>query len=175
MRLPKSAHAELPWRIHELAPDFGIEDVWALPTPGGADEFPSLLSQLELCDFPDRDAPFLVRFLWAARWKIGGVLGWDREEKGPAMAGVPFEPLYATDKEFVAEMANQTVHTLMHMGWVPDGKGGYRGQMTALVKPNGLLGKAYMTAVKPFRYVLVYPALMRNMESNWRVRAQAGP
>ena len=26
-----------PWRIHEIAPDFRLEDVWALPTPGGPD------------------------------------------------------------------------------------------------------------------------------------------
>ena len=30
----------------------------------------------------------------------------------------------------------------MHIGWVPDGAGGYRGQMAVLVKPNGLLGAA---------------------------------
>lgn len=28
----------------------------------------------------------------------------------------------------------------MHVGWVPDGSGGYRGQMAVLVEPNGLLG-----------------------------------
>ena len=33
--------------------------------------------------------------------------------------------------------------------------------MAVLVKPNGLLGTAYMAAIKPFRHLLVYPALMR--------------
>jgi Protein of unknown function (DUF2867) len=58
----------------------------------------------------------------------------------------------------------------MHLGWVSDGAGGYRGQMAALVKPNGLLGKAYMAAIKPFRYLIVYPALMRMIEREWRER-----
>lgn len=36
MKLPRSAHASRPWRIHDLTRDFRVEDVWALPTPGGA-------------------------------------------------------------------------------------------------------------------------------------------
>jgi hypothetical protein len=31
VRLPDSTHAARPWRIHELTPDFRLEDVWALP------------------------------------------------------------------------------------------------------------------------------------------------
>src|SRR3712207_8811687 len=44
------------------------------------------------------------------------------------------------------------------------------GQMAVLVKPNGLFGKAYMAAIKPFRYLIVYPALMRMIEREWRAR-----
>ena len=43
MRLPSSAHSSRPWRIHELTRDFRLEDVWALPTPGGPDDFPRLM------------------------------------------------------------------------------------------------------------------------------------
>ena len=43
MRLPNSAHTSRPWRIHELARDFRLEDVWALPTPGGPADFPRLV------------------------------------------------------------------------------------------------------------------------------------
>lgn len=39
MKLPDTAHTSRPWRIHEVAPDFEVEDVWALPTPGGPDDF----------------------------------------------------------------------------------------------------------------------------------------
>src|SRR3712207_6962224 len=42
------------------------------------------------------------------------------------------------------------------------------GQMAVLVKPNGLFGKAYMAAIKPFRYLIVYPALMRMIERERR-------
>ena len=52
----------------------------------------------------------------------------------------------------------------MHIGWVPDGTGGYRGQMAVLVKPNGLLGNAYMAAIRPFRHLIVYPPMLRQIE-----------
>ena len=45
MRLPDIEHTSRPWRIHELTRDFRLEDVWALPTPGGADDFPQLVQQ----------------------------------------------------------------------------------------------------------------------------------
>jgi hypothetical protein len=35
--------------------------------------------------------------------------------------------------------------------------------MTFLVKPNGLLGTAYMTAIRPFRHLIVYPAILREL------------
>jgi hypothetical protein len=43
MRLPNPAHTPRPWRIHELTSGFQLEDVWALPTPGGPDDFPRLV------------------------------------------------------------------------------------------------------------------------------------
>ena len=46
--------------------------------------------------------------------------------------------------------------------------GGYRGQMAVLAKPNGRLGSIYMAAIKPFRHLIVYPAIMRQLERDWR-------
>jgi uncharacterized protein DUF2867 len=59
--------------------------------------------------------------------------------------------LYLAEDEWATEMANRTVHSVMHIGWLPDGAGGYRGQMAVLVKPNGLFGRVYMAAIRPFR------------------------
>ena len=84
---------------------------------------------------------------------------------------LPFNSVYLLDDEFAAEVANRTVHGVMHLGWVPDGSGGYRGQMAVLVKPNGPLGNAYMAAISPFRHLIVYPALMRQIERDWRKNA----
>ena len=59
------------------------------------------------------------------------------------------------------------MHGVIHLGWVPDEVGGYRGQMAVLVKTNGLFGDAYMAAIKPFRYLLVYPSMLRAIGAAW--------
>jgi hypothetical protein len=190
MRLPRTAHTTRPWRIHELAPDFRVEDVWRLPTPGGPDDFPRLVEGLAMLD-PTRSSS-VVRALFALRWKLGGVLGWDRPDSGlgsrvrtlrerlpgdlrrgpspPGPPGLPFTPLYLTHDECALEMANQTVHGVLHLGWVPDDTGGWHGQMAVLVRRNGLFGGAYMRAIAPFRYLIVYPLMMRGVEKEWRAR-----
>ncbi len=183
-RLPNSAHTSRPWRIHELTPDFRLEDVWALPAYGERSDFPELVQGFADGD-PAQMPSRLARALWAIRWKIGGLLGWDdagsglerrvptlRERlpedllgaPGPDFAILPFTSLYLLDDEFAAEIANGTMHGVMHLSMVPDGTGRYRVQMAVLVKPNGLFGTAYMAAIRPFRYLIVYPAMMRQVE-----------
>ena len=87
---------------------------------------------------------------------------------GPDFAALPFSSLYLTDDEFAAEIANRTMHGVMHIGRVPDAAGGFRAQMAVLVKPNGLVGRGYMAAIKPFRHLIVYPAMMRRIEREGR-------
>ncbi len=76
MRLPATANTSRPWRIHELITDFRLEDVWALPTPGGADDFPRLVQVIASGD-RSRDSSGASRALWAVRWKLGELFGWD--------------------------------------------------------------------------------------------------
>jgi hypothetical protein len=197
MRLPKNAHTSRPWRVHEIAGDFEVEDVWRLPTPGSRDDLERLV---RLTVEQDDGYPAVFRWLFALRWKLGGLFGWDEEgtgigervpslrerlpadlregPRGPDLRSVPgrsvdgppiFVSLYLTSDEWLTEYASETVHSLMHMGWVPDESGdGYHAQMAVLVKPNGWLGKAYMAAIKPFRYALIYPILLRSIERRWR-------
>jgi hypothetical protein len=169
MKLPATAHTSQPWRIHELTPDFRLEDVWALPTPGGPDDFGRLVTQMTSFD-PERGTSRAVRALFALRWKLGELFGLDDPDTGLGsdVAGFPFTPLYLVDDEFAAEIANRTVHGVLHLGWVADGEGGYRGQMAILVKPNGRLGSAYMAAIAPFRHLIVYPRMIREIGRTWR-------
>jgi Protein of unknown function (DUF2867) len=201
MRLPKCAHTSRPWRVHEVTKDFELEDVWKLPTPGGPDDLARLVQQFTSPDEGDDELPVLLRALFALRWKLGKLFGWDepgsgvgkgvhslRERlpadlleapRGPDLRAVPgraevegppvFSSVYQTHDEWLAELSNKTVHALMHIGWVPDDSGGgYHAQMAVLVKPNGRFGKAYMAAIKPFRYALVYPLLLRSIGRGWR-------
>jgi hypothetical protein len=181
--LPSSAHTSRPWRIHELTPDFRLEDVWALTLPPGVDNIADAAALLTAFD-PAKSSS-AVRALFAIRWKAGELLGWDdpetgvgsrvptlrdrlppdlRDRRGPELRGVPFSPLYVTDDEWAAEIANRTMHGVVHLGLVSDDAGPPRAQMAVLVKPNGLLGVAYMAAIRPFRHLVVYPRLIAEIE-----------
>jgi hypothetical protein len=204
MRLPKTAHTSQPWRIHELTKDFELEDVWKLPTPGGPDDLGRLVQQFTSPDDDGRKLPAILRALFALRWKLGQLFGWDkprsglgervrslrerlpadllRAPRGPDVRAVPgresadcepvFSSIYQTHNEWAAEISNATVHAVLHVGWLPNESGtGYHGQMAVLVKPNGWLGKAYLAAIKPFRYMLVYPLLLRSIGRRWQKHA----
>jgi len=189
MRLAGTAHTSQPWRIHELAPDFRLEDVWALPAWGAREDFAHLVEAFARGSTSEsRSLP--ARMLFAIRWKLGELFGWDDAKesvgtrvptlrdrlpadqregfRGPALDKLPFSSVYMLDDEWAAEIANATMHGVLHLGWVPDGEGSYRGQMAVLVKPNGWMGNAYMAAIRPFRHLIVYPALMRQIEREWR-------
>ena len=134
----------------------------------------------------------MVRFLFAVRWKLGALFGWDQPEQGlvgrveslvdrlppdlrqdaagAAVPNTPFTMVYELHDECAIELANKTVHDICHLGWVPTDDGQYELRMAALVKPNGLLGRLYLAAIKPVRYLIVYPALTWKWERAWRNR-----
>jgi hypothetical protein len=193
--LPSDAHTSRPWRIHELTADFRLEDVWALPTPGGPDDFPRLVQLIASGD-PSRSSSRAARTLWAIRWKAGELFGWDGMDaslgsrvlrlrdklpdglqaapSGPPFAVLPFTSLYLLKDEWAAEIANRTVHGVMHVAWVRDRTGRYRGQLAVYVRPNGLLGTSYMAAIRPFRHLIVYPSIMRQIARDWRAIRSEG-
>lgn len=187
MRLPAAEHTSRPWRIHDIAPDFRIEDVWRPLDIGHADDFERVVQTVTSYD-PARSSSFAVRNLFAIRWKLGALLRLDGDEAGvgsrvptlrdrlpadllespaPTFDALPFRSLYLLDDEFAAEAANQTMHGVLHLGCVPAGGGGFRVQLAVLVKPNGVLGEAYMGFIKPFRYALVYPPLLHEIGGMW--------
>jgi hypothetical protein len=192
MRLANTAHTSRPWRIHELTRDFRLEDVWALPGEGSPGDFRRLVRLITSYD-PSRSSSRAVRTLFAIRWKLGELFGWDgpgdglgsrvptlrdrlpvdlREvPSGPQFATGPFSSLYLIEDEWAAEIANRTVHGVIHIGGVPDGTGGVRVQMAVLVKPNGRFGTGYMAVIRPFRYLIVYPRMMRELGREWQARA----
>ncbi len=191
MKLPRVAHTSQGWRIEEIVPDFRLEDVWALPTPGRPEEFPVLVQGIAAAN-PAESLPPAARALWNLRWKLGELFGWDEEDTGlgsavtslrgrlpadlreappgPTFDALPFTSLYLLEDEWAAEMANRTVHGVVHIGWVAEETGGCHGQMAVYVKPNGRLGSAYMAAIKPLRYLIMYPQMMRTLERRWHER-----
>ncbi|MEY2424330.1 MAG: hypothetical protein QOI95_4397 [Acidimicrobiaceae bacterium] len=189
MKISNSAHKSRPWRIHEIVGDFRLEDVWELPGALGPADFPRLVELLAAID-PLHSESVVVRALFAVRSKLGELLGLDdaaggvgsrvstlrdrlpadlcEGTSGPDFSAVPFASLYLTDDEWAAESANRTMHGLIHVGRVPDRNGGYRAQLAIYVKPNGLLGNAYMATIRPFRYTLVYPLMFDELGRQWQ-------
>jgi hypothetical protein len=194
MRLPNAAHESHPWVIARIAPDFKLMDVWGLPARGGPDDFAALLEVMASLD-PATGASRATRALFSLRYRLGGWFGWDdptsrlpvpgraettlsarvpEELRGtatrPDTSSSNFIPLYRTDDEWAAELSNRTVHAVMHLAWIDQGEGRYRGQMGVYVKPRGRFGATYMALIGPFRHLIVYPALMRQIERAWDAR-----
>ncbi len=201
MRLSNSEYESHDWRIGEVAPDFRLEDAWALPARGGVGDFARLLEVMASLD-PAAAESRATRALFSIRWRVGDWFGWDQASRPLAIpdnsestlsARLPedlrstttgldlhsttarrFTPLYRTDVEWAAELSNRTVHAVMHLAWVEKGEGIYQGQMGVYVKPRGRFGAAYMALIAPFRHRVVYPALMRQIERAWNARTPVG-
>jgi hypothetical protein len=194
-RVAEAEFRERPWRIHEFIEGFEVEDVWAVDATARADEFHRVIDLITSVDTAESSSA-AVRFLFAARWKLGEWFGWDDEDDGlgrrvpslratlpsdlaatvdPArFRALPFTPLYELPDEFAAEIANKTMHGIMHIGAIPAAEGRMTVRMTVLVKTNGLFGRTYMMAIKPFRYLLVYPAMFREVERKWALETGVG-
>jgi hypothetical protein len=196
MRLANGDYEAGGWRIAEVAPEFRLEDAWALPVRGAKDDFPALIELMSSLDPTGASASRATRALFAVRLRIGRALGWDDEPPGGAttpaeratslrerlpadlretalpqtLRATGFAPVYRTASEAAAELSNKTVHAVMHLAWVEQADGSYGGQMGVYVKPRGRLGGLYMAAIAPFRHAIVYPALLRQIGRAWNAR-----
>ncbi len=194
MRLPKAEHEAHPWVIAQIAPDFELIDAWALPAQGGRDDFAALLEIMASLDGANAESR-VTRALFRVRYQLGAWLGWDDAARGLPIPGctettlsqrlpadlrgsaagldlsmASFTPLYRTGDEWAAELSNGTVHAVLHLAWVEQGEDQHRGQMGVYVKPRGRPGAAYMALIGPFRHLVVYPALMRQIGRAWEAR-----
>jgi hypothetical protein len=198
MRVPNAVHLKYQWVIGEIAPDFDLLDVWALPARGTPDEFHAFVETMASLD-PSSVGSAASRTLFKIRELLGRVLGWDEPSKTRSIPGcsetslakrVPqalreaadelpvsdalrragATPLFLTDDEAALEIANDTVHGVLHFSFVGEADGLHRPHMAIYVKPHGLLGQLYLKAIAPFRHLIVYPALMRQIERTWNAR-----
>lgn len=194
MRITKQAHRARSWRIHELAADFDLLDVWRF--------------DLEACD--GRGFDDFLTCLWTAaefiansrlgrmRVSIGRKLGWDEnphtmpipghEERSVAarlatrdaarnrvtpapsspLAAVAVKPIYLFGDEALYEISNKTVHALLHLGWIAKSREEASAQLAVYIKSRGPLSRLYMIAIWPFRHWVVYPSLIGRVERLWR-------
>ncbi len=181
MKTLDNAHRARPWRIHALAADFELLDVWRFELPGaGIDAVAAAVWRAA----EELSGSLLGRMrLW-----IGGALRWDdhdftrpipgcrelsvadrlepAERAGTTAPWSLREPLvrtvYAFADESLYEVSNDTIHALIHLGVVDGGA-----TLAVYIKSRGLFSRAYMAAIAPFRHAIVYPALIASVERGW--------
>jgi hypothetical protein len=195
-RIPLADHLARPWRVHALAPDFELLDVWRFGSRGRADDFPAFARTMAAMDGVVAQTNWATRALFGLRVALGKVLRWDRERAPLPIPGcvehsitarlpdgldataprsdAAFHPVYEDPRESLAEISNSTVHALMHLGWIELDGGEFAPQMAVYVKHRGMLGRFYMRLIAPFRHMVVYPSLMRAVDRSWRARIGAG-
>jgi hypothetical protein len=178
-----------PLRAHALLHDVPLEDAWAIPLPGGG-EGRTVEDVRAAMVAGVQSAPSVVGALFRLRFRIGAVFGWDRrhpdwdaesyanrlssEDRARSLVapGTPdgnFVLLYQFEDEQLAELRNATVHAFASLSIRP-APGGYLAYLGVFVRPVHRLTGLYMRAIEPFRHFVVYPAIIRKMQSAWAAR-----
>jgi hypothetical protein len=195
MRSTASAHRAHPWRVHTLAPDFELVDVWRfaiqLDAGRGFDAFLDVF--WEVMGTLERHP------LSRLRLAIGRLFGWDEKpntrtipgrrertvverldatdrarnrlsDSRPAREpGISVRPVYGFADEVLYEISNETVHGLLHLSCAE----GRAPELAVYIKSRGLFTRLYMAAIWPARHAIIYPALTSRVERRWRVLASA--
>ena len=69
----------------------------------------------------------------------------------------------------MSELRNATVHAFSSLSIRP-APGGYLAYLAVYVQPVHGFTRLYMKAIAPFRRLVVYPAIIRKMQSAWAKR-----
>lgn len=176
----------LPFRVHELLADVPLHDVWAvdLPWPRAG----ITLDQFRRAAHDPLCTPRpVVRALLGVRLLVGRLLAWDRRESdtaSPTFADrltpqdrartlVPagqreglFRIVYRFENEQLDEIINRTAHAAALSALV-EMAGRYRFYLAVYVRNVGRLTPLYMALIDPFRKLLVYPSLLRGIQTMW--------
>ena len=189
MRLDPSEFRARPLRVHAVLHDVPLEDAWAVPLSGGGAG--RTITDLRAVMIATREvAPAVVQGLFWLRTRIGALFGWDHRRpawsadsyakrlspsdraRSLAAPGTPdgsFRLLYRFEDEQLSELRNATVHAFLSLSIRP-APGGYLAYAGVFVKPVHRFTGLYMGAIAPFRRLVVYPALIRNVQRAWAER-----
>jgi ankyrin repeat protein len=201
----KKTHYSHSWKVHEIAKDFELLDVWEFPLLADKTQNQDFSFFLKVMRQPPKKSlssffsfrHLIARFLVAFRLYLGEMFGLDKninslpipgskessikerlsiEDQKRSLAESSEEEahntgiwrtVYRYENEMLIELSNDTVHTLMHLGWVHKSGNFFTAQLAVYAKPRGNLGTFYMKLIMPFRHVIVYPAMMEEVKKRW--------
>jgi len=187
MRVDPAAFQKIDLRCHAFLDDVRLHDVWAIPLQDGGPD--RTMADFRALMLGDRRPPpsIAVRALFALRWRLGRVLGWDDDGHDPPDASyvhrlteadrvqsrVPpgtregrFRVLYVLRDEALSEIRNATVHGFLALA-LTHREQGYVVYMAIYVKAVSRFTPLYMALIDPFRRFVVYPALGRQVQQAW--------
>jgi len=197
--MPQISQAEferLPLRAHAFLRGVPLHDAWAidLPRPKGDVTLDAFLR--ETGGSPPKRSP-VVDTLMNVRLFLGRIAGLDREPRAAAAesfadrltpedrerslvpAGKRYGPsglfrvVYRFENEQLGELINKTAHAAALSALV-ETPTGYRYYFAVYVRSVGRLTPLYMALIDPFRKLLVYPALLRDVRASWQHKMIAG-
>ncbi len=186
-RISTQEFERLPLRVHDFLAGVPLHDVWAVDLPRARsgitlDEF---LRTASAC--PCTHPPPLVRALLNMRFFVGWLLRWDREpaattwetfatrmttadgSKSLAPAGTReglFRVVYRFENEQLLELINRTAHAAALSALVETANA-YRFYFGVYVRSVSRFTPIYMALIDPFRKLVVYPSLLRNVRAKW--------
>ena len=79
-----------------------------------------------------------------------------------------FRAVYLFKNESLHELSNDTVHALIHFGWINKKNDDYTATLAIYVKPRGIYGQIYLKLIEPFRHYIVYPTMMKTIKTQWQ-------
>lgn len=189
MRIGPDEFRARPLRVHALLHDVPLEDAWAVPLSGGGAG--RTIEELRAVMVAGLEAaPAVVQGLFWLRFRIGALFRWDERRPSwnaesyanrlsPAdraqslvAPGTPdgrFSLLYRFEDEQLSELRNATVHAFLSLS-IRSTPSGYLAYVGVFVQPVHRFSKLYMGAIAPFRRMVVYPSVFRQMQSAWAER-----
>ncbi|MCA9563535.1 MAG: DUF2867 domain-containing protein [Myxococcales bacterium] len=199
MKISEAEYRRRNWYATQLAHDFQLWDVWAVPldAKGGArNTFDDFLTFFEEMGPELESSRTPTGLLFRLRAVLGRFAGWDEhvnvlpipgssdtslsdrmapEERKhlrvvPAADYAAFVQVYKRESDALYEISNDTCHAALHLAWVPGEQRGWDAQIAVYVLPRGLKGRLYLALILPFRHLVVYPAMLRAIQQGWNKR-----
>ena len=177
-----------PLRVHSFLAGVALHDVWAVDLPAlhegvTLQEFRRRMKRKDSVERFSLPTRALIRL----RFLAGRMFGWDSEPSEPpqglfaerlttqdrarstVLAGTRegiFRVVYSFENEMLLELINRTVHAAALSALAETPKG-YRFYFAIYVRKRGWFTPIYMATIDPFRRWVIYPAILRQIESDW--------
>jgi hypothetical protein len=178
----------LPLRVHSLLSDVPLHDVWAV-------DLPRPRTRVTLADFNPfgnqhrtvSRLPAPARALFDLRFFLGRFLRLEAEPqdadalsfvsrltsedraRSSAAAGTRsgmFRVIYRFENEVLLELHNRTVHAATASA-LAETANGYRFYFAVYVANTSWITPLYMALIDPFRRLMIYPAMLKNIRAAW--------